>query len=438
MTVFRTVRGMRDFLPEELVKRRFVEEKVRECFQLYGYDEIETPIIESFELIAARIGDEIRHRMYAFKDHGGGRVAMRPEMTASVARVVASKLRSEAKPLRLGYIANCFRYDNPQRGRYREFWQAGFELFGSDRVEADAEIVVIFHDLMRRLGFRDFILKVGHIGILKGLLTAQGIQEKDQNVVISLLDKRRIKKALTFLEELDVSKDCRAVISKLVTLRGTDWAGIIVKGKELLGNNVRALMALSNLEAVMRLAEEGGVTSTLHVDLGFARGLEYYTGLIFEVFVPSLRIALGGGGRYDGLVELFGGEPTPAVGCAPGIDRIVLAMQHEELLVDRISSSSAICVVPVGEEQVSRALRVAAVLRQNGIPVQTEVLGRSLSAALSHADRKEAPFALIIGSKEAEKGTVTVRNMRTQTQREIPTLHVLDELLKDLPHSSSN
>ena len=122
---------MRDFLPADLAKRRFVEGKVRECFNLYGYDEVETPILESFDLISAKAGDEIRHRMYAFKDLGGRMVALRPEITPSIARVVANKLRTEIKPLKIGYIANCFRYDNPQMGRYREFWQAGFELFGS-------------------------------------------------------------------------------------------------------------------------------------------------------------------------------------------------------------------------------------------------------------------------------------------------------------------
>ena len=145
---YETVRGMRDFLPEDLAKRRRIEDEVRRIFTLYGYGEIETPLVESFALLSAKAGEEIRHRMYEFKDLGGRRIALRPEMTASVARIVATKLRSEPKPLRLGYVSNCFRYDNPQMGRYREFWQAGYELFGSNKPEADVEILTICYDLL--------------------------------------------------------------------------------------------------------------------------------------------------------------------------------------------------------------------------------------------------------------------------------------------------
>ena len=431
MKVFQTVRGMRDFLPEDLAKRRLVEDKVRECFRLYGYEEIETPVVESFELIAAKVGEEIRHRMYAFKDLSGRRVAMRPEMTASVVRVVAGKLRSEAKPLRLGYIANCFRYDNPQMGRYREFWQAGFELFGSGRVEADAEIIIVFHDLMRKLGFHEFTIKVGNVGILRGLLDTEGVREEDQNVVMGFLDKRKIKKALSYLDELKVSEVCRAVVKKLVAIKGNDQTKVIAKGRETIGENDEALAALSNLEKVVKLSKEGGVTSTILVDLGFTRGLEYYTGIIFEVFVPHLDIALGGGGRYDKLVELFGGEQTPAVGCAPGIDRIVLAMEKEGFFSGKTSLSTAVLVIPIGEGLVSKALEVAATLRNRGIPVQVEVSGRGLGSALSHADKQSFTFAVIVGSREVEKGSVTVRDLRTKVQREVPIANVADELRKN-------
>ncbi len=430
MKTFENVRGMRDFLPEDLARRRLVEDKVRECFLLYGYGEIETPIVESFELIAAKAGEEIRHRMYAFKDLGGRRIAMRPEMTASVARLVASKLRSEVKPIRLGYIANCFRYDNPQMGRYREFWQAGFELFGSEKAEADAEIVIMFYDLMRKLGFRDFTVKLGSVGILRGLLDAEGVEEKNQNTVMGFLDKRRVKKALTYLGELKVSKDCRTAIRKLVEIRGTNWLAVITKGKTVLSGNDEALTALGNLEQILKLSEEGGVNATMLLDLGFTRGLEYYTGMIFEVFISDLGIALGGGGRYDKLVELFGGEPTPAVGCSPGIDRIVLAMEKENLFKEKLTQSVDVLIIPVGEEPVGKALKVTSDLRRKGISAQIEVSGRSLSSALSHADKKSFPYAIIIGSREIEKGSVTVRDMRTKEQKEISIENVAEEIIQ--------
>lgn len=432
MKVFQTVRGMRDFLPQDLAKRRLVEGKVRECFRLYGYEEIETPVVESFELMTAKAGEDIRHRMYEFKDLGGRRVALRPEMTASVARVVASKLRSEAKPLRLGYVANCFRYDNPQLGRYREFWQAGFELFGSSRVEADAEIIVLFHDLMKRLGFRNFIIKVGSVGILRGLLGAEGISEEDQNIVMGFLDKGRVRKALSFLSELDISEGCRRVVSQLVKVKGTDFSRVFDDGKEIIDDCEIALAALSYLEDVVKLCHEGGVSSDILVDLGFTRGLDYYTGMIFEVFVPHLDIALGGGGRYDKLVEVFEGEPTAAVGCAPGIDRIVLAMNSESLFSSEVGIGIRVVVVGVGDGLAGKAFEVAGLLRGGGVPVEMEVCGRGLSTVLSNAVRKGFGFAVIVGGREVEKGVVTVRDLESKVQTEVPVNSIIDEMRKKI------
>ena len=222
MKSYRTIRGMRDILPTILAQRRFVEDQVRQCFTIYGYQEIETPTIESFELIAAKAGDEIRHRMYSFEDLSGRKVALRPEMTPSIARIVASKLRTAIKPLRLGYIANCFRYDNPQRGRYREFMQAGFELFGSNRAIADAEIISINDDLMRRLGFTNFFIKIGSVAILRAVLSDEGLNEAAQNTIMGLIDKQRKTQVLDYLTKLKVSDDCLMIIKQLFSLKGTD------------------------------------------------------------------------------------------------------------------------------------------------------------------------------------------------------------------------
>jgi len=428
MKAFENVRGMRDFLPQELAKRRFIESKVRECFQIYGYEEVETPIIEYFELLSMRAGEEIRHRMYAFKDLGGRKVALRPEMTASFARVVATKLRSEAKPLRLGYIANCFRYDNPQMGRYREFWQAGFELFGSSRLEADAEIIIVNNDLMKRLGFSGFFIKIGDVRILRGLLNSEGVSEDDQNTIMGLVDKRKVKSVLTFLEQKKVSDGCLKTVKKLLELRGTDCRKILEDGKRILSQNERSLEALEDLEAIINLARVGGVDTTFLVDVGFARGLEYYTGMIYEVFIPELGIALGGGGRYDKLVELFGGEPTPAVGCAPGIDRIVLAMEKKGLFSGQLSTINRVLIIPVGDDLSAKALEIAANLRRNGISAQNEVVGRNIGSALSYADKKGYAYAIIVGPRELEKGCIILRNMKVKEQKEVHLVNLVNEM----------
>ncbi len=429
-----TVRGMRDFLPEDLAKRKYVEDKARECFRLYGYEEIETPVLESFDLITAKVGEEIRHRLYSFDDLGGRKVALRPEMTASVARLLAGKLRTAPKPLRLGYIANCFRYDNPQMGRYREFWQAGFELFGSAHAEADAEIIIMFHDLMRRLGFQKFTIKVGSVGVLRGLLGAGGVDEAGQATVMGFLDKGEKERALSFLREAGASGNCVEAVERLVELRGMDCRAVIEEGRKALSEkgNEAALASLDNLEGIVELCLEGGVSAEIMVDLGFARGLEYYTGMIFEVFVPDLGIALGGGGRYDGLVELFGGEATPAVGCSPGIDRIVLGMEKAGLFSGKLAPSAAVFVVSVGEGLSGKALEVASAIRKGGLAVQVEVSGRGLGAALSYAAARGFCFAAIVGAKEAVRDVVTLRDLRGKAQREVPVKNVAEEIKREL------
>ncbi len=428
---FRTVKGMRDFLPEDLAKRKFVEEKVRECFRLYGYEEIETPTLESFDLISAKAGDEIRHRMFILNDLSGRKLALRPEITPSIARIVANKLRTEAKPLKLGYIANCFRYDNPQMGRYREFWQAGFELFGSNQPIADAEIISINSDLMKRSGFSDFFIKIGHVGVIRGILSDEGVDETDQNMIMGLIDQQKTTKALTIIKKLKVSKNCLNTIKSLFKLKGTNWKQIFLESKRNLQQNNKALTALENLEEIIILARMGGVETDFFLDLGFTRGLEYYTGMIFEVFIPNLDISLGGGGRYDKLVKLFGGESMHAVGCAPGIDRMVLGLEREKLFPKKFASFKKILVIPVNKKLVLKALEIASDLRRNGIVAHNEMIGRSIGSALSYANKKSYTSIIIIGPEELERDCVILRDLLRRTQREVSIMDLFDEITSE-------
>jgi len=425
MKVLDTLRGMRDLLPNDLAKRRRVESVVEELFRLYGYLEVETPVLESYALLSAKVGDENRHRMYVFKDLGGRQVALRPEMTASVARLVAGKFRMEAKPLRLGYFADCYRYDNPQMGRFREFRQAGFELLGSSHPEADAEILLVACDLLRRLGLR-FSVKVGHVGILRGVLQAGGVGERDQNVILGLLDKHRLRAALKALRSLGVQKQCLDLVKALQRIRGDDHDRVLEEGERLVVSNETALAALRNLGAVLRLLGLAGMGGSVSADLGFTRGLDYYTGMIFELYVEDLEIALGGGGRYDRLVENFGGDPTPAVGCSPGIDRIVLAMEKQGLFQEKLGSGMfSVLVVPVAEEQAGLGLKLAYALRSEGVSVVNDVVFHGVGEALGMASKVGIPLAVIIGPREVEKGVVTLRDLSSKTQSEIP----LDEVV---------
>lgn len=426
---FRRLRGLRDYLPEDMEKLNYVKRVVRQLFSLYGYMEVMTPTLESFELLAAKSGEEIRQRMYVFTDLGGRKVALRPEMTAPIARFYINNMLGRPKPVRLGYIANCFRYDEPQYGRYREFWQGGFELIGSREPEADAEILDIADALMRRLGFENHYLKLGHVGIMRAFLGAEGVAEPDQNRIFGLMDKGRIEESLSVLEELKVSSRCLEVAEALFSLKGYDAAKLLGEAEELLADYEKALLELENFKRVIGYCIACGLSGRLFVDFSFARGLEYYTGMIFEVFVPGFRIALGGGGRYDKLIELFGGEPTPAVGYAPGLDRIVLAM--EELKIPfKEERKVKVYVVSTSEDMRIRALKVAHELRENNVMAELEVFGRSLRKALSYANSRGFSHAIIVGAKEAERGKIVLKDLSANVQFEV-TLGEAINMLKE-------
>lgn len=423
------VKGTRDFLPEDLRKRRFVEEKIKECFRAYSYEEIETPIIEFRELFDARSGEEIRHRMYSFCDLGGNEIVLRPEMTAPVARLVASKLKSEPKPIRLCYIANCFRYDNPQFGRYREFWQAGFELFGALDIESDAEILIIAIDIMRKIGFKNFYVKIGDVGLLRNIFESEGIGDDYQNKIMGLLDKNKIEMALEILKDSRFYKS-HQYLESIIKLNGFDTYQVISEGRKIFNDNEKAIKILNRIENTLKLLNNSVMDVALQVDLGFARGLEYYTGLIFEIFIKGFDTALCGGGRYDKLVELFGGDPTPAVGFSLGIDRIVLAMENENLFPVQILPIFSILVIPIEESLYTEAFKISINLRQNGLAVQNYFFRKNIKEALSYSNKKGNDIVIIVGSKEFKRGCVIVRDMKAKEQKEVPLTNLIIEVKK--------
>lgn len=430
MPQFKTVRGMRDFLPTDAEKIRYVEKIARELAHLYGYEEVITPVLEPYNLLAAKSSEEIRERMYAFKDLGGRRVALRPEFTASIARLIATKMRNTPKPMKLFCTGSLYRYDEPQYGRFREFWQANYELIGSSEPEADMEIITLTNDLTRRLGFRRYWFKIGHMGILRGILNQEGAAEGQQNLIMQLLDKKRWDEALTLARESNVSQNGIAVLKKILETKGKDASQVLKTAKRVVAGYDDAVAAVENLRKILELTEKSNVKFETIVEAGFARGLEYYTGMIFELYVPELEIALGGGGRYDKLIELFGGEPTPAVGVAPGIDRLVLAMDKQKVSL-KISEENKVMIIPVDEELRTKAVELSSELRKAKIPVEIELMRRTVSNALSDADRRGATHAVIVGTKELKEGKVVLRDLKKREQRAVEIKTLSKEILKD-------
>ena len=426
--MFKTVRGMRDLLPVDAERMRHVEEVSRDVSKLYGFEEIITPVLETYELLAAKTSEEIRERMYTFKDLGGRKVAMRPEFTASVARLVTSKLRNEPKPIRLFSVGSLYRYDEPQYGRFREFWQANYELFGSSRPEADAEILILTNDLLTKLGLQNFRFKVGHTGILRGILDQEGLDEAKQDRIRQLLDKKLWDDALAAAREAGASQKCLTVLENLLEARSEDAFKVLENVKETVQDYESAVAAVDNLWKILELVKDSGTKLELMVEAGFARGLEYYTGIIFESYIPDLDIALGGGGRYDKLIQLFGGEPIPAVGVAQGIDRIVLAITKQNFSL-KTAKERSVVVISVKEESMAKVLELSAMLRSSGLPVEVAVMGRSISRALTDADRRGVSYAVIVGPKELKEKKVVLKDMSKGEQWTVPINNLTEEIM---------
>jgi histidyl-tRNA synthetase len=422
MPNFQTVRGMRDLLPEEAETLNFVTCKARETAQLYGYSEIVTPLVEPYELLSAKSGEEIRQRMFTFKDLGDRRVALRPEFTASIARVATTALKTKPKPLRVFSVGSVYRYDEPQRGRYREFWQSNFELLGSDKPEADAESILITNNLMKAAGLRNYSFKIGHIGILRGLLNQKDIDDKIQNAILQLMDKKQYDKALELLDD----EEWRFVLKDLWELKGETPFDTVELIEEIVDGCDEAAAANENLRDILWLASEGGCPVE-KIDPAFARGLEYYTGMIFEVNVPELDVALGGGGRYDKLIEVFGGEPTPAVGVAHGLDRIAIAMQTQKIAISG-QQGIRVVVIPVQETMRGYAITIANRLRKAGVRVEFEVMGRKMRKALEDADKRQMDYAVIVGENEMDEDSVVLRDLAKHEQTTVKIRKLLKEI----------
>jgi len=422
MSTFQPVRGMRDLLPEETEILRYLMTQAAKNAQLYGFKEVITPVVEPYELLSAKAGEEIRQRMFTFKDLGNRTVALRPEFTASIARLVTTTLKNEPKPLRLFSTGSVYRYDEPQKGRYREFWQANFELIGSDKPEADAEIILLTNSMMKKIGLSNYAIKLGHVGTLKGILTQEGIDDKTQNAVLQRMDKKDYNAALALVN----SEKCRNTLQKLIELKSSKPFDTIEQMKACVEGYEKATLAVENLLAILKLVTDCGCEIKT-VDPAFARGLEYYTGMIFEVYIPQLDIALGGGGRYDKLVEVFGGEPTPAVGIAYGLDRMVLALQTQRIDL-RKEKMKRVAVITIKDEQKSEALKISQMLREAGVAVEFEVMGRKMAKALEYADKHQVDYAVIVGERELKSGKVVLKDFKQRQQTEVALAEIATKI----------
>jgi histidyl-tRNA synthetase len=286
---------------------------------------------------------------------------------------------------------------------------------------------LLTNDLLMRLGLCNYRLKIGHMGIIRGILGQEGLDEGQQNSIMQLLDKKRWEEALTAARNADASQNCLKTLKKVFEIKGKDAFRVIKTAEESVQDFENAVAAVENLREILELTGESGVKLEVIIEAGFARGLEYYTGMVFEPYVPEIEMALSGGGRYDKLIELFGGEPIPAVGVAQGVDRIVLAMKKQR--VPPKIAKEKVVVIPVNEECRAKAMELSSILRSAELSVEVEVMRRAVSKALSDADRRAVAYAVIVGPEELKEEKVVLRDMKKREQRAVEIKNLCDEIL---------
>jgi len=404
-------RGTRDFLPDEMERRRAVEVTLRERAARWGYREVCTPEFEELELFTIRSGAGIIGEMYVFEDKGGRKMALRPEITAPVLRMFVSEAKVLPKPLRWFYFADCFRYERPQKGRYRQFWQFGVELIGADTARSDAEAILLADDLLRAAGV-PCDLHVGHLAPMKHLL--KDLEPAVQAKAMAFLDKRDFDGLTPFLAGIG-REDLVPRLRDLAHARTLDEL-FAITGE---------IPEKKRIEEIEEILEKNSLVYTL--DFGIARGLDYYTGMVFEGFAPNLGAEnqVLGGGAYR-LAHLFGGDDVPSCGFAIGFDRIMVSLG--EVKADR-KVRVAICTT---EEGRIRGFEVAKAFRDRGICAELDLLDRNLGAQMAHA-AKTADYAVILGQREVATGMVTLKDLQSGEQKVTPLDSAVAEVAARVP-----
>lgn len=409
-------RGTKDILPDTVGDWNYVEGEIRELCRRFGYSEIRTPIFEHTELFQRGIGegtDVVDKEMYTFTDRGERSITLRPENTASAVRAyLQNKLYAQSNLVKLFYIGSMFRYDRPQAGRMREFHQFGVEALGEANPAVDAEVILLAMNLLEGLGLKDLELSINSVGCPKCRSKYRTmLQDFFRDKLEDLCDDCRSRFERSPLRILDCKKDSdkpyMADAPKITDCLCEECADHFAKLKELLTS--------------------AGISFT-H-DPRLVRGLDYYTKTAFEIKYPPLgaQSAVAGGGRYDGLIEEMGGNPTPAVGFATGLERLLLALESQNLLPEKNRSVDAY-VVALGETAQAEGFKLLNSLRKQGLSAAMDFAGRSMKAQMKQANKLGAKYSVILGEDEIAEGVVMLRSMEDSSQAKVPMNQVAEKI----------
>ena len=403
---FQTPRGTRDIEPEEMIRYEYALSVIKKVFARYGFDQLDTPAFEEWELLSAKKGggEAVKEEIYYFRDKSDRELGLRFDLTVPMGRFVASN-PDIPKPFRRFQVGKVWRYDKPGALRWREFMQADIDIVGTESMEAEAECLKAMCDIFEELGFKDFFIRINNRKITEDFVKTLGI--KDVSDVFRSIDK---------LEKIGAEEVSKELKGKGIQKPAIESILNFVQIKDL--EKVKKYISsegIRELEQILDFAK--GYKEKIQPDMSLVRGLDYYTGPVFEISLGA-GISVGGGGRYEDLVETFGGKKTPATGISIGVTRLVAVMEERKMF-SLEKTNSKVFVVSVNENVKKDVVKIVDNLRKLSIPAEFDIMSRSLSKQMSYINSRGIPFALVIGEKELEAKKAKLRNMKSGKEEDV-------------------
>jgi len=427
----RLYKGTRDFLPEQMIKRNYVVTIIKEVFEKFGFDPLETPALELWETLSGKYGEEGDRLTYRFIDRGKREVGLRYDLTVPLSRVIAM-YPEIPMPFKRYQVQPVWRADKPQKGRFREFYQCDIDIIGSSSMLADAEIIAAFHRVLTRLNFQKFTIRINSRKILSGIAEISGTNPEKEAEVARAIDK---------FDKIGINGVREELINRGIK---PDGANKILQVLNIDGSNSGRLEKLSNLLQASQPGQDGikemkDLLSYLRMlevpedqilfDLYLARGLDYYTGPIYETRVDEPKIgSITGGGRYDNLIGLFSGKNLPATGSSIGLERIVTVMDELEMFPKNLKTSVQVLVTIFDSTTLQYSIKIANLLRDRNINCDLYSGNSKLRGQFGLANDRNIPITVVAGPDEMEKNTVNVKNMSSGKQVNVPFESVVEEI----------
>ncbi|HKO95889.1 MAG TPA: histidine--tRNA ligase [Pyrinomonadaceae bacterium] len=441
-------RGMRDFLPADVRRRDYVISVVKEVYERYGFEPLETPAVENIETLTGKYGEEGNQLIFKIlkrgehEKSGQADLALRYDLTVPLARVVAEYKDKLPKFFKRYQIQPVWRADRPARGRFREFYQCDVDVLGSRSMVVEAEICAAASAVLTKLGFEDFSIRLNHRRALTGLLQAAGISLDKHDAALIALDKLDKIGVDGVAKEFAVrgieAEGGAGLLEFFVALRSLDHAAEIAVGAsvgqkrvglnnailgrlvEFVQDNELGASGIDELRTIIKYANAAGIGDRIEIDPTLARGLSYYTGAIMEINVKDLQGSLGGGGRYDNLVGMFAGDDIPACGFSLGLERIIVVMTERAMFPENLITSQADVLVSLwNEASVEDSISLAHELRNARLRVDLYPEADKLGKQFKYASDRKIPFVAVIGDEERARGEVSIKDMRSGTQRSV-------------------